>query len=333
MLPKPPNGYLPKDEALSLLRRFALGAEMDAPTRLPKRAHPDQVDEFLKDALSDLDKLKQRHVGQIGELMRFFDRRAQTPQIQKILARQERDLMAFLRSLSALGIVADLGDSAAQSKAAEYYQLLASHRFAPECWDGLVNTFFHLPQDADPKWISDPIEARMAALKPKIDADTKAAVEYYKLDDILKDRLPTVRAAKKLRHDFMELKSVPRRRQEVIRCYLRVEKNAYVDLRRWAVMVLQHDCNETAPSELAKEFEHMFRLIVDQAGRQGNMSADDKADLRKYTTTCARGVEFYGGQLDEDCTKFAADHCNNDQDDPLFWESDKPKNGDGDAGT
>lgn len=323
MLPKPPNGYLPKDRAETLIRQFVMGAEMDAPTLLPKRADPVQADHFLQKLLDDPDKLKNRHVARAGELMRFFDLRGRAPQVAKLLDKQERELPQFFRSLTAMAIVADMGDAPAQAEAVKYHQYLAAHRLAEGNYDGLVDTFFHLPTDAKPNIITDPINARMNVLKPKIDSDTDAASAYYKLEDMINDRLPTVQKAKARRHEIEDLKSDARRRQELIRFYLRAERNAYVDLRLWAVMMLQRDCSANTPPELAKEFEHMFQIVMDQTSRRGALTADDEADVKKYTTSCARGVLFYGGDLDEKESEFADKYKARNQNDELYWEPEK----------
>ncbi|HWL95468.1 MAG TPA: hypothetical protein VNT79_18260, partial [Phycisphaerae bacterium] len=265
------------------------------------------------------DKLKNRHIVRIGELMRFFDLRSRSPEVQKLLSKQERELPQFYRSLTALTIVADMGDPPAQAAAAQYYQYLCAHRLAQGNYEGLVDTCFHLPASADAKSITDPIAARMKALQPKSATDDNAAVEYYKLEDLLNDRVPTVLAAKKRRHEILEHKSEQRRCQETIRLYLRAERNGYIDYRPWAVMILQRDCNATDPPALAKEFEHMFQLIMDQAARQAPLPPGDEEDLKKYVTSCARGVDFYRGKLDQSQTDFANKYTVKEQNDPLHW--------------
>ncbi len=326
MLPKPPNGYLLKDQAASLLRRFVMGAEMDAPTPLPKRTDPAQADEFLRTTLDD-GGLKNRHIARCGELMRFFDLRARAPQLQKFLDRSERELAPYHRSITAVTLLGDLGDDAGQDFALQYYQRLVGHRLAPENYESLIDLFFHLPPKADPKWLSEPIQARMDGLKPKIEQDTDAAVEYYRLEDLLKDRLPTVVGAKKKRHDIADLKALPRRRQELIRCYLWLEKSAYVNLRIWAMMLLQRDCNAGQPADLAVEFQHAFQLIIDRAAKLGSMSPGDEEDVKKYATSCVRALRFYGGQLTEDQAKFAEKHEKADQNDVLYWEPEQAPGG------
>jgi hypothetical protein len=323
MLPKPPDDYQDESQAKALLDRFVNGGTYEGLTRLPKRAAPPLVDEFLGKTL-DSSEIKDRQLSRCGELMRFYDLRAGAKQIAGRLDRKEKDLPLFERSMSALAILGDLGDDALQDQAAQYYQYLSSHRVADQCYGRLVDLFFHLPAAADPKSISEPIEARVKSLEPKIESDQDSAVVYYALKDLLDDRLPTVVKAKQRKHAILKTPDTPRRRLDLARWYLGLERNAYVDLRTWAMMMLQRECNAGKPEELAERFSHSLDLIMSEASRR-HVSGGDVDDLKSYVTSCARAVEFYGGALNEKQAAYAEEHKKKDQSDILYWEPEESK--------
>jgi hypothetical protein len=323
MLPEPPDGYQDELRARDLLNRFVNGGQYEGLVALPKRVEPSVVDDFVRVTL-DRQELRERQVARCGELMRFYDLRGRAGQVPRLLDRGEKDAALFQRSMAAVAILGDLGDDALQAQAADYYRHLAGHRLAAEFRPRLVDLFFHLPEPADPKWISEPFEARAKALEPKIDADEDAAVEYYALRDLLDDRLQRVLKARQRKHEILKLADPKRRRVELIRCYVRLEKNAYVDLRTWAMMILQRECNATKPEELAERFGHALDLIRSEATRR-RLTGGDLDDLKAYVTSCARGVEFYRGTLTEEQADYAGQHHKKEQNDLLYWEPEESK--------
>ncbi len=323
MLPKPPDDYQDKNEAKALLDRFVNGGRYERLTGLPKRADPAVVDEFLQKVL-DSSEIKDGQLARAGELMRFYDLRAGAKQIAARLDRKEKDLPLFERSMSAVAILGDLGDDALQDQAAQYYQYLSSHRFADQFYGRLIDLFFHLPAAADPKSISEPIEARVKSLEPRIESDQDAAVAYYALKDLLDDRLPTVLKAKQRKHAIVKTPDTPRRRLDLARWYLGLERNAFVDLRAWAMMTLQRECNAGKPEELAERFSHSLDMIMSEASRR-HLAGGDVDDLKIYVTSCARAVEFYGGTLSEKQAAYAKEHMKKDQSDILYWEPEESK--------
>ena len=324
MLPEPPDGYQEKNYAQPLLDRFVNGGQYDGLTGLPKRANPTFVDEFVKTSL-DKDEPNSEQVARCGELMRFYTLNERAGQLIKLLNKQERQVPQFERSLEAVKLLGDLGDEGQQKQAADYYGYLATHYLAPNYYPRLVDLFFHLPEDADQQMIERPLKNRMTALQPKIASDQDAEVEYYELEDLMNDRLPTVLKAKTHKHELLKNKDAKKRRRDVGRCYLRFDRNAYVDLRAWAAMALQADCKATEPAQLAEAFQNGFELIMVSATRKGVLAPGDEKDLKKYVTSCARAVDFYHGQLKPEQTEYAEQHNNQEQNDVLYWEPEESK--------
>jgi len=324
MLPEPPDGYQDKKFAEPLLNRFVKGGQYEGLVALPKRADPTFVDEFVKKTLEG-DELDDRQVSRCGELMRFYALNERVEQLPKLLDKRERQAPQLERSLTAVALLGDLGDDAQQKQAADYYAHLTGHYLAPQYYARLVDLFFHLPEGADEQMIARPISTKMSSLQPKIESDEDAAVAYYELEDLQNDRLPTVLQAKKRKHELLKLKDMKRKRRDAGRCYLRFDRNAYVDLRTWAAMILQLDCKATEPPQLATAFSDGFELLRTSATRKGVLAPGDKQDLKKYVTSCARAVEFYHGQLNEEQSEYAKEHCNAEQNDILYWEPEESK--------
>lgn len=318
MLPKPPEGYLSKDEADVRLEQFLSAGKYDAP-RLPKRAEPAHVDEFVRKVL-DRKELRPRDMARVGELMRFFDLRGCCGNVLKWLDRREAKPEDLPKPMTAVAILGDMGTDDQQAQAAKYYQHLAAHRFAEQHFGPLLDLFFHLPPNANPKWIIEPIDEKLAALEPKIESDQDAAVAYYELKDFKQARWPAVEAAKKRRHELLKLADANRRRQELARCYLGFEGRPYADFERWGMMMLQRDCAATEPAQLVKVFLHEMNLLMSR-GTRPDLPAHEAEDLKKYTTRCARAIAFYLGMLDDKQAEFAAKHENRDQDDVLYWDA------------
>jgi hypothetical protein len=323
MLPKPSDGYQDETQAKALLDRFVNGGKYEGLTGLPKRVAPPLVDEFLSKLL-DSHEITDRQLSRSGELMRFYDLRDRAKQVSARLDRKEKDLPLFERSMSAVGILGDLGDDPLQDQAAQYYRYLIAHRLADQCRARLVDLFFHLPAAADPKWISEPLDARVKSLEPKIESDQDTAVVYYALKDLLDDRLPTVVKAKQRKHLILKTTDAARRRLDLARWYLGLERNAYVDLRDWAMMMLQRECNAGKPEELAERFSHVLDLIMSEASHR-QLAGGDVDDLKIYVTSCARAVQFYQGTLTEKQTAYAEKHKKKDQPDILYWEPEESR--------
>jgi hypothetical protein len=317
MLPKPPNGYLDRSTADSRLGRFVLGERADGPTRLPKRAEPAHVDDFIR-KLFDGGKPTTRQLSQAYRLLRFFDLRARSAQVPKWLDRSESTEPDVLRSLISIAVLGDLGDDALQQQAAGYFGVLAARRPAEPLYEHFVPAFFHLPVKADPQGIREPLDKKMKSLKPDIERNDDALVAYEKLKDLQEDRLPRILKAKQRRHEVEQLKDA-RRRQELARGYLGLEEYADVDWRGWCAMWLQRDCNATSPDELASVFiELLDRMMTSPVS--GPTGPVTPADLKRYVTSCARAAQFYQGQLTDAQTEFVARHNVPDQSDLLYWE-------------
>lgn len=316
MLPKPPDGYLPKEEAESKLRGYLDARKYDAPV-MPKRVQPAQADDFVRKTL-DGDQFGRLYIQRCGELMRFYDLRDRPQQLTRWLDRRETRTDQFALPIAIVAILGDLGDDALQQKANEYYQHLVSHKLAEESFPALVDLFFHLPPSADAKWIDGPLAAKMKALEPKIEADHASAVQYYSIKDLRQARLVAVQAGRKRKQDCLAHQTVARRRQEFARCYLGFDVKPYVDLEKWGMMMLQRECSSCSPSEVADAFLHQLELLMLKAKQPGLASADLE-DLKKQTTRCVRAVQFYDGKLKAEQTEFAAKFNNPAQGDVLYW--------------
>jgi hypothetical protein len=196
---------------------------------------------------------------------------------------------------------------------------LLSHRFADQHLGPLTDLFFHQPASADPKWVSEALDRRMAALEPKIESDRQVAVAYYELKDFKQARWVAVQAAKNRRLEMLKLTDPKRRRQEYARCYLGYERRPYVDFERWGMMMTQRECADGQPPELADVFLNEYTLLMGRGARP-ELPSHEAEDLKKYTTRCARAVAFYLGSLNDEQAAFAAKNENAQQDDILYWE-------------
>jgi hypothetical protein len=323
MLPKPPDGYWPKDEALATLDRFVNGDKYSSLTGLPKRAEPAHVDEFVRKTL-DAKELKLRQVQRCGVLMRFYDLRQRTVQLLKLLdpppGPAPRRFPTPVLTLVAVAIVCDMGDPAQQQKAVDAYKTVLSAPDLPNnTYEQAVDTFFYLPQNADPKIVSTPLDDKVKALQPKAANDDDVAVQMYALEDLSSQRFQTVLKAKKRKHEIAAIPDPHKRRQELGRCYLLLERYPYVDMQTWAWMMIQRDCAAGDPADLAAEFVQGFDLIRSQAAKR-QLAPGDEKDLNGFVTRCAHGVEFYLGKLSPDQMKYWREHNNEDQLDVLHWD-------------
>jgi len=319
MLPKPSDGYLDRPKADAVLTRFVFGTRKDGPVLLPKRAEPAQVDEFLAKALQ-ADSPTSRQVSKAGDLMRFFDLRGRAEQVARLLNQRERERDEVLRSIAAIAIVGDLGPPPAQQKAGDYYRQLAARDLAEPFYEQLVDLFFYLPEPADPKWITDPIDRKRAKLEPDVPNNVDAEVAYKKLGHLKENRLNRILKAKQRRHQILAGRDAARRRHDLARCYLRLEQHAHADLRGWAAMVCQRECNEGKPADLAEAFSHMLDLLMAPAsvpGPAGQRLAPE--DEKVCIISCARAVGFYEGTLTQPQAEFADAHRNVNQSDILYW--------------
>ena len=320
MLPKPPNGYLNRSTADGLLTSFVFAQRFDAPTALPKRAEPTQVDEFLRKAF-ERERPDRRQLSQAGELLRFFDLRKRVEPMTKWLDRRERQADEFVRSMTAVALLGDLGNDAQQQQAAEYYKFLVTRSQAETQYTQLVDLFFHLPEKADPKWISDPLEEKRKALAPDIASNQDAEVKYHELGELKDNRLPRILEARKLKFEILALKDAIRRRRELARAYLRLESFPHVDLNEWAVMLLQRECNAGDPPDLVEPFAHLLGLLMSPASVTDSSGQRlDPEDEKPCVTSCARALEFYLGKLDAKQAEYVDKHKVPEQNDTLYWE-------------
>lgn len=331
MLPKPPDGYQEEKHARPLLDRFVNGGKYEGLTGLPKRVDPKLADEFVEETLKKGGDLTDRQVSRCGELMRFYALRGRCAQLPDVLNRAERDVKHFMRSITALALLGDMGEPAQHNLITSYYAYLVGHRMGPSRYAQLLDLFFYMPENADEKVIIGPIQARMDALKPKINSDENAAVEYYYLEDLLNDRAESIRQARKRRFAILGTQDHERRRRDLGRSYLRFDRSPYVDLRMWAVTLLQMDCAEHDPPDLAAAFSNGFDLIMASATRKGMLQPGDEQDLAKYVTSCARAVEFYHGKLTQPQREYAEQNQSPEQNDVLYWEPEESKAATGQA--
>lgn len=318
MLPIPPNGYLKTETAARDLRNFVDAGDFDMPVKLPKRAHPEQVGMFVEYVLKT-ESLINRQLARIGELMRFFDLRDKTGGLANILNKEIRDTDDWERAATAVTILGDMGSEIQAPTILHYYQHLGSHPTMQ--LKRLIDLFFHLPPQADPKLITGHIEHRMDQLNPKIEQSDEALIESYTLQDLKEDRLPSVIKAKQFKHEVLGLEERKKKNQQALRCYLRHETNPYVDLAAWGLMMLQRDCNENDVTEMARFCRESFDIIKERGEKLAPLSEDDQEDESAYVTRCVHALEFYGGCLSDSQQPYAQTRINDQQVDPLQWDT------------
>ncbi len=320
MLPKPPSGYLERSQADATLSQFVYAGYRDGIVALPKRADPAQVDEFVRKVLED-DKVTNRQVSQCGALLRFFDLRPRVDRLPKLLDRREREDDPIERSITAMGLLGDLGDDAQQQQAADYYKNFVTRPVAEPRYARLVDLFFHLPEKADSKWIGDVLEAKRKALEPDIATNTDAEVAYHTLKELKETRLSLILDARKRKHELLGIKDAKRRREELARCYVGLDVFAHVRMPQWAAIGLQHECRLADPPELAEPFSRLLDVFLSTGAIAAADGAALEDDERKAcVTSCARALEFYLGKPSEKQTAFIEQNRSPEQNDLLYWE-------------
>ncbi|MBX3394923.1 MAG: hypothetical protein KF841_06110 [Phycisphaerae bacterium] len=315
MLPKPPKGYLERSKADTVLQHYIMASRFDGPEPLPKTADPSQVNAWIQKTL-EAESPKSRHVAKCMRLMRFFDLRSHAELVTKWMQRRDSEPDEYNRAIVSLTILAEFGDDALAAKANEYYQHLAGKPSVDQRFEQMIDVYFYLSDKSDQKWIVDPLEKKMKVLEPNVENSVDTQVAYLKLKNYRDDRLPRILEAKARRHEILKIADAKRRRQEVVRLYLGLETYAHVDFRNWAVMILQRDCNATTPDELSAAFMLMLDAMMSTTAVEGLEEEDKKGCV----TSCARAVEFYGGQLNEKQSEFVKKN-HQDQADMLYWET------------
>jgi len=312
-----------KAEATVALQRFVDAGDYDMPQALPKRVKRKHAEDIVGRALEQPDPTERR-LSRCGQLMRFYDLRPCAKGLSGLVNRPVDDAEAFALAIVVVELLGDMDGDEGGSKAMAEYRRLVAHALAGRHFGRLVDLFFHLPDGADPAWIKTPLERQMGELRPRMDQDDDAAVEYYALEDMLNDRLPTVLKAREARKATLAVPDAHRRRQQIGQFYLGLKRFAYVDMREWAMMMLQRDCNESAPEESARAFAEGLNMIMSRADARGALSPGDEADLKKYVTRCERGLQFYGGLPDGRQKVYVEEHSNPNQNDVLYWETETP---------
>ncbi len=318
MLPQPPDGYRSEDVARTELSDFLLAGKYD-PLVLPKRCEPATVDDFVKQAFEQDKKLNVKGVRRCGLLMAFYDLQARAEQLDQFYDRRAVGEEAFERALSAIGLACDFGPPPIAAKAVDAYRGVLGLDLSPQQWEVAIDTFFHLPADADPAWLTGPLDRQAAALKPKIESDPDAEVAFHRIEDWKSDRIASVMKARDFRSATLKHKPLERRVKDYSRAYLGLERNGYVDLQWWGVMMLQRECNAAEPAKIAGALTEGMDLLMNRAGAPEKLPPGDKKDLAGYTTRLTRAIDFYGGILTPEQKKFA-DENQRDQSDVLHWD-------------
>lgn len=317
MLPKPPNGYLPVDQANVDLQQFVFAKNFDMPAPLPKRADPKQVDEFVRKQLKDAPSTPMR-AGRIGELARFFDLRGIAPQVADKLNKKESGEKEWLRSVILAALLADIGDDAQANQAADYVKYLAGKPAAADAPEHLIGAWFSLPQNADAKFATDVIDAETKKAGGGPDGIARKA----ELAAHTTNLLPRVERARKRKFEILAIKDAKRRRVELARVYLELEVYPLTAMQTWSVMMLQRECNASKPEELADPFTQILNLMMSAGGVIGpsgvKLSADEEPGI---LTRDVRAIEFYLGKLtDPQRDFFEKKGSHREQDDVLWWE-------------
>ncbi|BBO79667.1 hypothetical protein DSCO28_02330 [Desulfosarcina ovata subsp. sediminis] len=319
MLPVPPQGYLGKSEAMREMFAFINAGDVDMPVPLPKRAYPRHAAEFVAKMLES-DALVDREINQLGVIMRFFDLREQVSGLERHLLRKVTDRNDWECAVSALTIYCDLtSPQLAEPGMVNRYQLLAvdASRVLPR----LVDLTFHLPDNIDTTIVRDVLLDGMKHFEPAVKREEDdALVEFYALEDLRDDRLTSVIQAKAGKTEIFNTSDLRKQRQLITLLYLQLVRNPYLDLPTWAAMMLQRDCNQSEPEQLAEAMSENLDMIITRAKKQEPLSEDDLKDAGKYLTRCARTVTFYGGVLTDEQSAYLERCYNSGQVDLLHWE-------------
>ncbi len=321
MLPKPPNGYLPADNADIDLQQFVFAKHFDMPAPLPKRAEPKQVDEFVRKQLKDMPSTPMR-AGRLGELTRFFDLRGVAPLVADKLNKKESGEKDWLRAVILTGLLADIGDDKQAAQATDYAKYLAGRPAAADAPDQLIGLWFSLPQNADAKFVTDLIDAE----SKKAGATPDGIARKAELAAHMTNLLPRVERARKRKFEILGIKDAKRRRSELARVYLELEVYPLTAMHAWSVMMLQRECNDSKPEDLADTFAQILNLMMSPAGVIGasgvKLAADEEPGI---LTRDVRAIEFYLGKLtDPQRDFFEKKGSHRDQDDMLWWEPPPP---------
>jgi len=322
MLPQPPNGYLDKASADHALLTFLKAKKFDMPTPLPKRVEPRQAGEFASKAL-EKDALTPPEAGRLSELVRFFNLRQTAPTLAQRLNRRESGEAEWQRALVFTTLLADVGDDTQARQAAEYLRYLAGTRTASEAPEQIIGAYFALPAGADPKIVTDLLDAEQQKAQAAGAQDEDASRRAAEMQSLKSDRFARVERARKRKFEILALKDPARRRSQLARVYLELEVYPTTSMQPWSLMMLQRECDEGTPAELAAVFGEILDLMRMPAGVVGptgeKPTGEEEVGL---LTRCVRAIEFYLGSLTEEQQKFVDSKKDfpREQDDVLWWE-------------
>jgi hypothetical protein len=321
MLPKPPNGYLEKGAADQALHTFVKSQKFDQPTPLPRRVEPHQAGEFARKSL-EADAITPAETGRVGAIVRFYDLRDTAPTLIKRLNKRENGAAEWQRAVNMAALLADVGDDAQATQAADYVRYLAGTRFAGDAPDQIVGAYFSLPQSADAKFVTTLLDAEEQKVKGAPPTDDDAHVRAVQVHTLKTDTLPRVERARKRKFEILALKDVARRRDQLARVYLELEVHPTTSMQPWGVLLLQRECDEASPADLSKPFSLILDLMRSPAGVVGSTGQKlPREEEPGIATRCARALEFYLGQLTPDQQKYLDSlGGHSEQDDLLWWE-------------
>ncbi len=208
------------------------------------------------------------------------------------LNKQEAEPNDLDRSIACTIILKEIGDSARQKFAVNYYNYLVSHRFANQKFEELVKCLAALGNDAEPNPLLTRMQVEIKTLETREAAgDAEAGVEKRVIEEIVDNDFFFIGEANKSKRRLSTIADKNKRLLELIRVYLELtdEDGGAEYLNLW----IQQQIRRTAESEGNETVIEAFGFTVKSFGELPSAAEEIFCKLR-----CYNAVEFFFGKLD-----------------------------------
>jgi hypothetical protein len=278
--------YVNHAEAEKKLESYVFGGKY-GPVWMPTDLNPADVEGFVR---RRLDRTKSVDAfSRTRHLVDYYELRSVRDHFERMLTRNEHTPREVAQSLQAIIILTELGDGRQSENISEYFRYLAQRPRAPESYSELVQALEVVGTEDDAKFLMGRITTSQKSLEPRTLADSEAADEYQRNDDLLNDDIPRVMADRQMRDRIMNIREPNTRIKELCRIYLGWGENDNIELTWWSARWIRRESRDGRAQVVVMTLRKVEKEID-----ESDLPGEEKA---AYAIRAAHAIRFLGGEL------------------------------------
>jgi len=268
---------------------------------VPKGIHRDSIAKFIEARMNA--KTPRGPFVQAEKVVDYYDLQEACPHLRGIPSKKEKTPEEIMRSAVIVRTIALVCLPPDISFAADYAKHLAALSSTLPEFQDLIGLNDALEGKFDGAQLKSRMEARLADLNQKRQADYQAQLEYANLEDTMNIKLNRSQKANELKAKILAIPNRSQRISEEIKAYLGIQYGYLEFTQVWAARRLRRETWAEQPAQQTQRTENpplrqgIAKAFLETSASLAPSPQIPKENLDSLRVRCLRAVDFFGGEL------------------------------------